>query len=85
MYRIHFVPQCSKFCIQVRVFGMFWRTVRVIKKHSHKPCYFPTFEATVMEIQDLGLDKLYRDGSENKFRQYMDKAVDETVIDDKGN
>lgn len=71
MYRIHFDHKCGKFCIQVRVFGMFWKTVTNIKKRVRKPVYFITLEQATLEIKDLGLDQLYRNCSESEYRKFL--------------
>lgn len=72
MYRIHFDANCGKFCIQVRYLGLFWRTVSGIKKRVRRTLYFVTFAQAIQEVQDLGLDKLYLDGSKNQFQHYLD-------------
>lgn len=41
---------------------------------------FKTFDEAVEYVKNVGLDKLYRDRSENRFREYMDQKQIETRV-----
>ena len=71
MFRIHFVAERACFVIQVLRFGCFW--VTVTQKDTHLE--FSTFEEACNKVREIGLDKLYADKSNNKFREHMQQEV----------
>ncbi len=71
MFRIHFVAARACFVLQVLRFGCFWVTVRQKEEHLE----FPTFEEACNKVREIGLDTLYADKSNNKFREHMERGV----------
>ena len=68
MYRIHFDPSVGQFVIQVVALALYWRTVR---DRSGKIEFFETFEDAMARVDHIGLSRLYRNKSADKFRAYM--------------
>lgn len=73
MFRIYFDPKLGRFIIQVHRLGIFWRSVMALNDDSSgtNQLMFKTFDEASEYVKSIGLDKLYRDGSANKFREYM--------------
>jgi hypothetical protein len=67
MFRIHFDPKTGMFLLQVKGHGFFWRTVMA----SKTPARFKSYDDVMNHVKEIGLNKLYRDGSANKFMQYL--------------
>lgn len=66
MFRIHFDEQSSRFIIQVLRYGFLWRTV--------KGSDFTSLIGARDYVSEIGLDRLYKDRSADKFDAYMRAA-----------
>lgn len=71
MFRIHFVAARACFVLQVLRFGCFWVTVTKYEDDLE----FQTFEEACNKVREIGLDKLYSDKSNNRFREHMQQDV----------
>jgi hypothetical protein len=73
MFRIHFDPKLGRFIVQVHRFGIFWSSVMALNDDSSgtNQLMFKTLDEASAYVKSIGLDKLYRDGSANMFREYM--------------
>lgn len=87
MFRIHFDPKLGRFIIQVHRFGLLWRSVMALNDDSSgtNQMMFKTFDEASSYVKSIGLDKLYRDGSTNKFREYMAGKGYTRMTDGNGN
>ena len=63
MYRIHFNEVDNRFVIQILRYGFLWRTVKGLD--------FATLLAARDYVSEIGLDRLYKDKSADKFDAYM--------------
>ena len=63
MFRIHFDELNNHFIIQVLRYGFLWRTVKGLD--------FATLLAARDYVSEIGLDRLYKDKSADKFDAYM--------------
>lgn len=86
MFRIHFDPKLGRFLIQINVRHMFWRSVMTLNQDSSgsEVMMFKTFDEASAYVKSIGLDKLYRDRSENKFREYMGQRGYTRATDEEG-
>lgn len=66
MYRIHFNPKTGKFVIQVQAFSMLWVDAKGMS--------FATYDEAASHVEEVGLNKLYEDRSEDKRRSFMRTA-----------
>ena len=73
MFRIHFDPKLGRFLIQINRHHIFWKSIMTLNEDSSSSevMMFKTFGEASDYVKSIGLDKLYRDRSENKFREYM--------------
>lgn len=73
MFRIFFDPKLGRFIIQVKGYGFFWRTVMSYKDGDNLTSVklFETFDQAMDHVKVIGLNKLYRDGSANKFIEFI--------------
>ena len=73
MFRVHFVPALGKFVIQVSAwFGLSWKTVKHLDEgRTHVDLTFETYKAAMQHVENIGLNDLYRDRSDNRYRDYM--------------
>lgn len=67
MYRIHFAPRLGRFVVQVLAFGIFWRTV----VNGDTIQSFESFTEATNYVTSIGLDKLYKNYSEDAYRAHM--------------
>lgn len=74
MFRIHFDPLLGRFIIQVKT-GLFWRTVMGLSESKDKQSIlmFESYDDAIEHVKVIGLNKLYRDGSRNKFEAFVNK------------
>lgn len=80
MFRIYFDPKTGMFLLQVKGYGFFWRTVMA----SKTPARFKSYDDVMNHVKEIGLDKLYRDGSANKFMQYLYGETTSEIVTFKG-
>lgn len=87
MYRIHFDPKIGRFIVQVLAFGFIWVSVQKLADSNDKtePLTFTQFDEATSHVKTIGLDKLYRDKSENQFRAHMTGRRFELMTDSDGN
>lgn len=73
MFRIHFDPKLGRFLIQVNKYHIFWKSIMILNQDNSgtEVMMFKTFDEASEYVKSIGLDKLYHDRSENKFREYM--------------
>ena len=73
MFRIHFDPKLGRFLIQINQHHIFWKSIKALNQDNSgtEVMMFKTFDEASDHVKSIGLDKLYRDRSENKFREYM--------------
>lgn len=86
MFRIHFDPRLGRFLIQVKVNGFFWKNVMKLadKEPISEAMTFKTFADAQEHVKSIGLDKLYANKSENRFREYMGGQGYARMIDAEG-
>lgn len=86
MFRIHFDPKLGRFIVQIHHLGMFWRSVMALNedKSGTDLLMFKTFDEASEYVKSIGLDKLYRDMSVNKFREYMTGRGYTRMTDEQG-
>ena len=86
MYRIHFDPKIGRFIVQVLAFGFIWVSVNKLADSNDKtePLTFIQFDQATNHVKTIGLDKLYRDKSENQFRIHMNGKGFERMADADG-
>jgi len=72
MFRIHFDPTLGRFILQVKT-GLFWRTTMRLADSSDKTesMLFAKYDDVMDHVKAIGLNKLYRDGSRNKFDAFV--------------
>lgn len=80
MFRIHFNPKLGRFLIQVCILHTFWSSIKAPNsdKSGYDVMTFETFDGAVAHTKLIGLDKLYRDHSDNKFRDHMSYGIVDT-------
>lgn len=73
MWRVHFDERKGVFVLQVLRLGIFWRTVM---KAEDKPSQltFGKYDEAVNHSEQIGLNKLYRDRSRNRFLEAVSAA-----------
>ena len=86
MFRIHFHPQLGRFLIQINQHHIFWKSIMVLNQDNSgtEVMMFKTFDEASDYVKSIGLDKLYRDRSENKFREYMGQCGYTRTTDEDG-
>ena len=77
MFRIHFDPKLGRFIVQVKT-GLFWRTTMCLADGSDKTdkCLYKTYDEAMDHVKSVGLDKLYRDGSRNRFDSFLNGSME---------
>ena len=86
MFRIHFDPKLGRFLIQINRHHIFWKSIMTLNEDSSSSevMMFKTFGEASDYVKSIGLDKLYRDRSENKFREYMEQRGYTRTTDEEG-
>lgn len=86
MFRIHFDPKLGRFLIQINRHHIFWKSIMTLNEDSSSSevMMFKTFGEASDYVKSIGLDKLYRDRSENKFREYMGQCGYTRTTDEEG-
>jgi hypothetical protein len=66
----------GKFVIQVSRFGLIWSTVKKLDdagKGKALILNFSTYDDTIEHVKSIGLDKLYKDKSINRFNEFIEQ------------
>ena len=86
MFRIHFDPKLGRFLIQINQHHIFWKSIMALNQDNSgtEVMMFKTFDEASDYVKIIGLDKLYSDRSENKFREYMGQRGYTRTTDEDG-